>query len=267
MSRTGFLSVIACTLMLAIPCPQVLAQEPMLQCVPYARQVSGIQIYGDAHSWWQQAQGHYARGNRPAIGAVMAFKPHGSMQLGHVAAVSKIVDSRRVLLDHANWSPVNGRRGQIERNVLAEDVSVGNDWSEVRVWYAPIGGLGSTHYPVNGFIYPQGVNPGLLPKSAVQVAARESGRAPSPSPGPPSLSRDERKALKKAERRAIKEARNRQKQIEKQRREYADDLARQARDRRETAQLSAIAASPQLPGAATDPVRDPIGDLIDDLGV
>ena len=33
---------------------------PYLQCVPYARQVSGIRIYGDAHTWWDQAEGRYA---------------------------------------------------------------------------------------------------------------------------------------------------------------------------------------------------------------
>ena len=32
-------------------------QQPYLQCVPYARQVSGIQIYGDAWTWWDQAEG------------------------------------------------------------------------------------------------------------------------------------------------------------------------------------------------------------------
>ena len=35
---------------------------PYLQCVPYARQVSGIRIFGDAHTWWGQAEGRYARG-------------------------------------------------------------------------------------------------------------------------------------------------------------------------------------------------------------
>lgn len=126
-----------------------------IQCVPYVRDVTGIRIYGDAHLWWSKAEGAYARGNRPAVGAVMAFRPYGSMQLGHVAAVSRILDSRRVLLDHANWSTIDGRRGQIERGVLAMDVSPGNDWSEVRVWYAPIGDLGTTRYPIYGFIYPQ----------------------------------------------------------------------------------------------------------------
>ena len=129
---------------------------PYLQCVPYARAVSGIAIYGDARTWWDQAEGRYARGYRPKVGAVMTFRPYGKMELGHVAAVSRIVDSRTVLLRHANWSPINGRRGQIEDNVEAVDVSPENDWSEVRVWFAPIEGLGSTHWPVQGFIYPAG---------------------------------------------------------------------------------------------------------------
>lgn len=124
-----------------------------LQCVPYARTVSGIQIYGDAHTWWGQAAGKYARGDRPKVGAVMAFKPYGRMELGHVAAVSKIVDSRTVLLRHANWSLINGARGQIENDVRAIDVSETNDWSKVKVWFAPIQGIGGTAWPVQGFIY------------------------------------------------------------------------------------------------------------------
>lgn len=135
----------------AVPSGQEL--PAYLQCVPYAREVSGIRIFGDAHTWWQQAAGRYERGNVPKVGAVMAFKPSGNMQLGHVAAVSKIIDSRTVLLDHANWSPINGRRGQIERNVKAIDVSRDNDWSEVRVWYHPLQALGKTAWPVHGFIY------------------------------------------------------------------------------------------------------------------
>lgn len=126
---------------------------PYLQCVPYARQVSGIRIYGDAWTWWGQAEGRYRRGNEPRIGAVMAFQRHGNMKLGHVAAISRIVDSRTVLLRHSNWSPINGRRGQIEDDVRAVDVSENNDWSKVRVWYGPIQSLGGTAWPVSGFIY------------------------------------------------------------------------------------------------------------------
>ena len=132
---------------------------PDLQCVPYARAVTGIQIRGDARTWWDQAEGRYLRGSRPRVGAVMAFQPYGRMELGHVAAVSRIVDSRTVLLRHANWSLINGRRGQIEDNVRAVDVSPGNDWSEVRVWFAPLNDLGSTHWPVQGFIYPKAATP------------------------------------------------------------------------------------------------------------
>ena len=127
---------------------------PYLQCVPYARQVSGIRIFGDAHTWWDQAAGKYARGTRPKPGAVMSFRPYGNMRLGHVAAVSRVIDSRTVLLRHSNWSLIGGRRGQIEDDVRAIDVSEANDWSEVRVWFAPIAGLGTTHWPLNGFIYP-----------------------------------------------------------------------------------------------------------------
>jgi surface antigen len=126
---------------------------PYLQCVPYARRVTGINIFGDAHTWWGQAAGRYARGTQPKVGAVLALKPHGNSRLGHVAAVSRIVDSRTILIRHSNWSLINGRRGQIEDNVKVIDVSAANDWSAVRVWYAPLQALGGTHWPVQGFIY------------------------------------------------------------------------------------------------------------------
>ena len=129
---------------------------PYLQCVPYARETSGVQIFGDARTWWEQAEGRYARGNVPKVGAVMTFVPTQQMQLGHVATVARVIDRRTVLLDHANWSPIDGRRGQIERDVRAVDVSPANDWSQVRVWYAPVGDVGNTVWPVSGFIYPEG---------------------------------------------------------------------------------------------------------------
>ena len=161
---------------------------PYLQCVPYARQVSGIQIYGDAHTWWSQAEGRYGRGDRPKVGAVLAFKPYGGSSLGHVAAVSRIIDSRTILIRHANWSPINGRRGQIEDNVKVIDVSDAGDWSEVRVWYAPLQALGGTHWPVHGFIYPSRPGkeaprwslPGPGPKgqkATIKVATRDKSKA------------------------------------------------------------------------------------------
>ncbi|MCB2047609.1 MAG: CHAP domain-containing protein [Novosphingobium sp.] len=124
----------------------------VLQCVPYARDVTGIRIYGDAYTWWGQAAGKYPRGHEPRVGAVMAIRPYGNSRLGHVAAVSRVVDDRTVLLRHANWSSP----GQIENDVRAVDVSPQNDWSEVRIWHGPSQQLGSRHWPLFGFIYKDG---------------------------------------------------------------------------------------------------------------
>jgi len=154
---------------------------PYLQCVPYARAVTGIQIRGDAWTWWDQADGRYARGFWPKVGAVMALKPHGNSHLGHVAAVSRIIDSRTILIRHSNWSPINGRRGQIEDNVKVIDVSDTNDWSEVRVWYAPIQAIGGSVWPVQGFIYS-----GKPPK-AVRLAVATPDKPKQDRRGPASL--------------------------------------------------------------------------------
>ena len=119
------------------------------QCAPYAREISGVNIFGNALTWWSQAAGKYDRGAAPKKGAVLAFAPTARMRLGHVAMVSQIVSDREVRLTHANWS----RRGQIERDVRAIDVSAAGDWSMVRVWFASNGDLGTSAYPTRGFIY------------------------------------------------------------------------------------------------------------------
>lgn len=124
------------------------------QCVPFARAASGIQIFGDAWTWWDQAEGRYQRGYEPRVGAVIAFARQARLPLGHVAVVSRIVDNRVLMLTHANWSRQNGERGHAEQDVTLYDVSRDNDWSEVKVWYRDNEGLGSTVYRVNGFIYP-----------------------------------------------------------------------------------------------------------------
>src|SRR4051812_9587435 len=120
-----------------------------LQCVPYARAESGIDIHGNAGTWWGQAAGHYRRGLQPEVGAVLAFQPSRAMPIGHVAVVAAVVDSRHILLNHANWSG----HGRIERAALAEDESANGDWSVVRVWYAPQHSLGLRTNPTFGFIY------------------------------------------------------------------------------------------------------------------
>ncbi|HWK35741.1 CHAP domain-containing protein [Sphingomonas sp.] len=138
------------------------------QCVPFARAASGIDIYGDAWTWWSQADGRYPRGHQPRVGAVVAFAKSSRLPLGHVAVVSRIVERRVLMLTHANWSRQNGERGHVEQDVTLFDVSPRNDWSEVKVWYRDSKGLGGSVYPVHGFIY--GPKRGYSPEL--------SGRAP-----------------------------------------------------------------------------------------
>jgi len=123
------------------------------QCVPFARLVSGIQIFGDAWTWWSQAAGKYQTGFVPKAGAVLCFKPNGKMRLGHVAVVSQVLTDRIIQISHANWSLIDGDRGKVEQNVTVVDVSPQGDWSQVKVWNDPSHNLGTTVYPTYGFIY------------------------------------------------------------------------------------------------------------------
>lgn len=127
-----------------------------LQCVPFARAESGVDLFGNAETWWGQAAGRYERGNEPRVGAVLSMPGTRAMPHGHVAVVRQIVSDREILIDHANWSPIGGRRGQVERGVRAIDVSANGDWSQVRIWYAPIRDLGLRANPAHGFIYTDG---------------------------------------------------------------------------------------------------------------
>lgn len=126
------------------------AAQARLQCVAYARSASAVQIRGNARDWWANAEGIYDRGQVPVEGAVLAFRGTAAMPMGHVAVVSKVIDARHILLNHANWS----RPGMVERGVLAVDVSDAGDWSSVRVWYSPTHSLGMRRTPAFGFIYP-----------------------------------------------------------------------------------------------------------------
>lgn len=144
----------------------------VLQCVPFARQVSGIDLYGNAATWWSQAEGRYDRGQEPRVGAVLTFSASRAMPVGHVAMVSKVVNDREVLLTHANWS----YRGGIERDVRAIDVSPDNDWTDIRVWYGPTGSVGLRSNPAFGFIYPHGEGEEAparpaAPRDRIQIAS------------------------------------------------------------------------------------------------
>lgn len=115
-------------------------------CVPFARNASGIDLRGNARTWWSQAAGVYDRGHTPKVGAVMAFSASRVMPMGHVAVVSQVVSSREIRIDHANW-----KRNQVSLGMTAIDVSDKNDWSRVRVESVP--GQAGRINPVAGFIY------------------------------------------------------------------------------------------------------------------
>ncbi|HSV03075.1 MAG TPA: CHAP domain-containing protein [Phenylobacterium sp.] len=124
------------------------------QCAQFARVMSGIQIFGDAYTWWKQAVGRYQEGFQPKAGAVLCFKPTQRMRLGHVAVVTQVLTDRVIQITHANWSPIDGSRGKIEKDVTLIDVSQAGDWSLVKVWYDPNRDMGGSTYPTYGFIYP-----------------------------------------------------------------------------------------------------------------
>jgi hypothetical protein len=45
-----------------------------LECAPFARAVSGVQLRGAAADWWPQAEGRYRRTQTPAVGSVLVFR-------------------------------------------------------------------------------------------------------------------------------------------------------------------------------------------------
>ncbi|OWJ66377.1 CHAP domain-containing protein, partial [Inquilinus limosus] len=125
------------------------AQHRRWSCVPFARELTGFQISGDAWRWWDAAAGRYNRGRMPVAGSVIVLKRYASMRRGHVAVVRRIVSSREIIVDQANWAP----RGRVNEPARVIDVSAKNDWSQTRFWHQPTGQMGTTVYPTYGFIY------------------------------------------------------------------------------------------------------------------
>lgn len=156
-----------------------------LQCVPFARNASGVELIGNALTWWNHAAGVYERGNEPEPGSVLAFRANGWMRLGHVAVVSKVVNAREIEIDHANWG---GSKGAITRNTAVVDVSPHNDWTAVRVSLRQTSNFGNI-YPTYGFIYAR-------PDQGTMVSANDHA-APEPKLNP--APRDLRPASERGE--------------------------------------------------------------------
>src|SRR3546814_12961734 len=120
-----FALVVACSLMTATP-----AFAQFWQCVTYARKISGIDIHGNANTWWGKAKGHYERGHEPREGAVLAFAPPGKMRPGHVAMVSNTLSDRVVLPTHPHWS----RPAPVATEHPPLPVTPAGDSSGAKVW-------------------------------------------------------------------------------------------------------------------------------------
>jgi hypothetical protein len=125
-----------------------------MSCVPYARAVTGLDIRGDAWTWWEGAAGNYARGSQPAPHAVLVLARGVRLDRGHLAVVGEIVDARRIRVNHANWN--NDKR--IVKDMIVVDVSAANDWTEVKFWNPRARSWGNV-YLAYGFIYPPGTEP------------------------------------------------------------------------------------------------------------
>ncbi len=129
---------------------QIVRLDRPVQCVPYAREKSGIRIWGDAYTWWRQAAGRYNRDGQPSTGAVLVLDHYAGPYRAHLAVVRSIVSAREIRVDHANWLD----DGNVYLNDPVVDVSPGNDWSQVRVFNLQTDAWGEHIYDVRGFIGP-----------------------------------------------------------------------------------------------------------------
>ncbi|MEA2780720.1 MAG: hypothetical protein QOK29_2264 [Rhodospirillaceae bacterium] len=143
----------------AIPPPDAIHpyDGDLIQCVPYARQVSGIDLMGDAWSWWNAAAGKYSRGRQPHFMSVLVLSRTARLKLGHVAVVMDIIGPREIRVTHANFGNDWRSRRIIYDSMPVADVSAGNDWSVVRFWNYQAKAWGIV-YPAYGFIHPDRID-------------------------------------------------------------------------------------------------------------
>jgi hypothetical protein len=118
-----------------------------VECAPFARELSGVRLWGAAADWWWQANERYARSESPSVGSVLVLQRSDRLPSGHVAVVSRVLGSRQILVTQANW--VHHR---VSEDQPVIDISAANDWSMVRVWWPPTGEMGVADYPAYGFI-------------------------------------------------------------------------------------------------------------------
>src|SRR4029077_20288451 len=118
-------------------------------CALYAREVTGVALFGAAGGWWAEAQGRYERGQVPAVGSILVFKRTQRIPSGHIAVVARIVSPHEILVDHANWY-----HGTVSRGMSVIDTSPAHDWTSVAALHMTSGTHGAD-YPTYGFVHPR----------------------------------------------------------------------------------------------------------------
>ncbi|MGB0695637.1 MAG: CHAP domain-containing protein [Rhodospirillaceae bacterium] len=155
----------------AMAVPKYTGKESFVWCVPYARFVSGIQLRGDAHTWWASAAGKYKRDSKPALGSILSMPKTSRLSRGHIAVVTAIEGPRRIKVSHANWGWNRATRGKIYEHMPVLDVSENNDWSKVRLMHPATNAFGRP-YKADGFIHNRkGTVPAIQSKPRLQTAS------------------------------------------------------------------------------------------------
>ncbi len=132
--------------------PAYYAINEIKQCVAHAREITGASIFGDAHTWWYQAEGRYPKGYIPRAGSILVLSKTSRLRYGHLAVVKRVVDKRTIEVEHSNWGATRDERCIIYTRMPVKDVSPANNWSQLRFWNYPSQSFGSI-YPADGFIY------------------------------------------------------------------------------------------------------------------
>ena len=97
--------------------------------------------------------------------------------IGNTAA-ARVVNSRTIHIDHANWGGPGIRRGSVMRGVVVVDASDRNDWTAVRVQVGHDNSLLGRTYPTHGFIYNRPTGTRMMTAQAPRF--EEVAEAPSP---------------------------------------------------------------------------------------
>ena len=118
-----------------------------LECAPFARNLSGVRLWGPAADWWRKADGQYLRGSVPQVGSVLVLKRSARLPSGHVAVVTRVLSRREILVTQANWV-----RNRVSEDQPVIDVSPTGDWSEIRMWWPPANQMGTAEYSAWGFV-------------------------------------------------------------------------------------------------------------------